>query len=272
MIPVTGSPFATGSAPYSVAVDPTCKFAYVANEGSNSVSAYIIDTATGALMSVTGSPFEITAIVATSVYPVVGVCPVSVAVDPTGKFTYVLTSCSDYVWAYTINTTTGALTKGLPFVTGSSPMSVAVDPSGKFVYVANYNSYKNGYNDGTVSAYIIDANTGALTEVIGSPFVAGTYPYSVAVDPTGKFAYVANSTSNNVSAFTIDATTGALTLVAGSPFAAGTSPYSVAVDPMGKFAYVVNNGSDNVSAYAIDATTGILTEVAGSPFAIATSP
>jgi hypothetical protein len=53
----------------------------------------------------------------------------------------------------------------------------------QFAYVAN-----QGAN---VSAYSIGTN-GALTPVPGSPFAAGLNPFSVAVDPTGKFAYVAN--------------------------------------------------------------------------------
>src|SRR5690348_15242045 len=53
-----------------------------------------------------------------------------------------------------------------------------------FAYVAN-----KGSNN--VSAFTIDPRTGALTAV-GSPAAAGTSPLSVAVDPTGKFAYVAN--------------------------------------------------------------------------------
>ncbi|MFH1147246.1 MAG: hypothetical protein V1736_06015 [Pseudomonadota bacterium] len=47
-----------------------------------------------------------------------------------------------------------------------------------FAYVANY-----GAN--TVSAYSINASTGALTTVAGSPFAAGGQPISIAVDPTG---------------------------------------------------------------------------------------
>ena len=39
--------------------------------------------------------------------------------------------------------------------------------------------------------------------VPGSPFTAGRGPISVAVDPTAKFAYVANFYSNNVSAYSI---------------------------------------------------------------------
>ena len=89
-----------------------------------------------------------------------------------------------------------------------------------------------------VSAYAIDAASGALKKVRGSPFVTGMGPIGLAVDPTGKFAYVGNGNSNNVSAFAIDANTGALTPVAGSPFRAGHNPYGVTVDGKGKFVYV----------------------------------
>ncbi|NNM69475.1 MAG: beta-propeller fold lactonase family protein [Gallionella sp.] len=91
-----------------------------------------------------------------------------------------------------------------------------------FAYVAN--NYSNN-----VSAYTLNATSGALTPVAGSPFAAGAQPNSVTVDPSGKFAYVANAGGNNVSAYTLNATSGALTPVVGSPFAAGGGPDSVAV-------------------------------------------
>jgi 6-phosphogluconolactonase len=49
--PVPGSPFAiaVGTAPTSVTVDRTGRFAYTANQVSNSVSRFDIDPATGAL-------------------------------------------------------------------------------------------------------------------------------------------------------------------------------------------------------------------------------
>ena len=68
--------------------------------------------------------------------------------------------------------------------------------------------------------------TGVLTAMAGSPFGTGTNPVAVTVDPTGKFAYVANNASNTISAYTIDAASGALTAVAGSPMAAGDGPSS----------------------------------------------
>jgi 6-phosphogluconolactonase (cycloisomerase 2 family) len=83
------------------------------------------------------------------------------------------------------------------------------------------------YNSNSISAFTINANTGALTAISGSPFAAGASPQSVTVDSSGKFAYVANFNSNNVSVFTINPSTGALTSV-GSPVSdAGLAPYSV---------------------------------------------
>ena len=55
-MPIPGSPFAAGTGPNDVAVDPTAKFAYVVNMGSNSVSAYSIGS-NGALTPIPGSPF-----------------------------------------------------------------------------------------------------------------------------------------------------------------------------------------------------------------------
>ena len=92
---------------------------------------------------------------------------------------------------------------------------MAVDPFGTFVYVANQVS-------NSISAYTIDTSTGALTADIGSPFPAGSAPWSLA-DPSGKFAYVANASSSNISVYAIDAGSGSLTAVAARPSRRGAS-------------------------------------------------
>ena len=73
----------------------------------------------------------------------------------------------------------------------------------------------------------------------------------MAVDPSGKFAYVANLSSGNVSAFAIDASSGALTAV--GTVAAQNRPNSVAIHPTGRFVYVSNGLSNNISAYTVAA-------------------
>lgn len=69
----------------------------------------------------------------------------------------------------------------------------------RFLYVAN-----RGSNN--VSAYTVDAASGELAAIAGSPFAAGSLPVAIAVDPTGTYAYVANQTDATISAFTIDRT------------------------------------------------------------------
>ncbi len=93
----------------------------------------------------------------------------------------------------------------------------------EFAYVANFGS-------SSVSAYGIDAKSGALTQVAGSPFAAGSGPVGLAIDPKGKYAYVGNFFDGTVSGYSLNATTGALTSIAGSPFGAGpirTAPPSL---------------------------------------------
>ncbi len=146
---------------------------------------------------------------------------------------------------------------------GTQTLMLHVAIPGGLVYVAN------NVATGTVSGYIIDATSGALTPVSGSPFAAGVSPVWVTVDPAARFAYAANLGSN-ISAYSIDAVTGALLPVSGSPFSSG-APSSVAVDPGGRFAYVTNSTAGTVSAYTIN-VTGALTAVAGSPFATGSQP
>jgi 6-phosphogluconolactonase (cycloisomerase 2 family) len=50
-----GSPLIAGTAPESVTVDSSGRFAYVANAESNNISVYTIDQTTGALTAV-GTP------------------------------------------------------------------------------------------------------------------------------------------------------------------------------------------------------------------------
>jgi 6-phosphogluconolactonase (cycloisomerase 2 family) len=242
------SPFSGGLGlnPASVAVTPSGRFAYVANTGTSDISALAISPATSAIALIAPSPY--------SVAPKPS--PQFVAVDPTGRFAYVALS-ADWVEAYAINAGTGALT---PIVgsageaPSTSPRHIAIDPSGRFAYVANGTS-------NSITVYGIDQTTGALTspQVLPLMFTPpnAPLPVAIAIDPLGKYAYVANSGTNSVSAFTLDTTTGALTEMAMSPITVPGGPNSVAVEPTGKFAYVANLTGSTISILDIDPNTGL---------------
>jgi YVTN family beta-propeller protein len=257
--------------PISVAVAPSGKWVYVANDGAReanngSIFVYDLDGTTGALTLTgdgTGCQNSSTCIT-----------PFSLAVHPSGKFAYVADEGGLFptiVSIFSIDATSGAFTSIGTISAGGRAEAVTLDPTGNFAYVANV--VDPGGVPGNVSAYSINSITGALTSI--GMTAAGTDPASLAVDPTGKFVYVANSGSSNVSMYTINTTTGALTSI--GQVSAGMNPSSVAVDPTGKFAYVTNSGSADVSMYTIGVTTGALTfmgsVMAGSaPSSIAIHP
>jgi len=253
---VAGSPFTAGD-PNCLKIDPSGRFAYVTNNVSRNISAYAINAATGALSQIAGSPFSVG-----------NSNTATMAMHPTGKFLYLANygNPRGTVTSYAINPTTGTLT-GTGSVAGAMyPLGITVDPSGTFVYLTDRGELSTIF--GGVLAYRINATTGALTAVSGSPLVEGRGPQSVAVDPSGRFAYVAHPGGSNgvVSAFTINATTGAWSEVAGSPYGTEMSPRFVTIDDSGKFVYVINANPDashagGVFGFRIDPMTGGLTSI-----------
>jgi 6-phosphogluconolactonase (cycloisomerase 2 family) len=160
LLPFAGNPFAGGTNPAAIAIDPTARFVYAANSGSDDMSAFTLDSAGASLAPIAGSP-----------YATGGTSPVTIAIDPSGRFVYVVNSASANVSAFAIDPASGALSPlpGSPFMTGSAPNSIAFDPSGRFAYVANY-------ADNTVSEFAIDAQSGVLTAIPGSPLATAAGP------------------------------------------------------------------------------------------------
>jgi YD repeat-containing protein len=297
----------SGTAPVTFAP----QFVLVANSGSNNVSAYTINPASGALAAVSASPFA------------AGTTPMSVSTDLPGRFAYVANNGSNNVSAFGINQTTGVLSPvtGSPFTAGTGPQSVLVEPSSEFVYTGNSGSQN-------ISEYTFNPSTGALSAISGSPLGASFSLTDVSSDPTGQLIFAAGTQGNfgmlNIYSVTLNQTSppvpnGSLQFpiqasgaglglktssvavcpfarfayvanmgsdnltgfsyafngtiaVPGSPFATGTAPTGVAIDPSGRFAYVANSGSNNVSGFSIDSTTGAATPLAASPFPAGTNP
>jgi 6-phosphogluconolactonase len=87
---------------------------------------------------------------------------------------------------------------------------VTIDPTGHDLFTLDISNSR-------ILAYTIGSN-GALTPVSGSPFATGPNPQSQALDPTGQFLYVANSTDTNSTVSVYSNTAGTLAPISGSPF------------------------------------------------------
>src|SRR6266487_5803447 len=125
-----------------------------------------------------------------------------------------------------------------------------------FAYVASDRA-------GTVSAFHIDAATGALMPLASATAATDQNPDSITVDPAGRWLYVAHGDASSIVAFSIDPIGGGLKPAPISRTATGDYPVSATIDAAGRFLYVSTMVADAIEAYAINSTNAALAPVAG---------
>jgi 6-phosphogluconolactonase len=215
LTPLPTPSYATGTGPSAVSVDGAGKFVFVTNHGgSNNISVFAIAAGTGGLTPVAGSPFAAGGDPADS--------PLSLVFVDSASFygLYVTTSNTSTgsgVSMFKVDHVTGALTLLTVWIV-SVDHYIAADRNGYFLYGAT--------GGGVVGYGILDA--GVLFTLSGYPFASGANAYSVTVDPSNQFLYIANDGAGNVSGFKRKPG-GGLTAISGSPFAAGNNPDFIAI-------------------------------------------
>lgn len=167
-----------------------------------------------------------------------------------------------------------------------SPSWIVVHPSRRFLYAVNEVDDFHG-NSGSVSAFSIDAATGALS-AINSVSSEGAEPAHISIDATGNFALVANYGGGSIAVLPI-LPTGALGAAIdirrhqGSLGAAKASSapngsfaisghdaphaHMIAVSPDNRFVITTDLGQDRIYIYAFDSKTGKLSDPPGNPYA-----
>jgi 6-phosphogluconolactonase len=151
--------FKVGTVPNAITSDPSGKFLYVTDGGSNQMYGFLVQS-NGSLVMMP-APFQTDNL------------PDAVAVDPRGIYVYVANYNGNDVSAYTINSTTGNATPisgSVTYAVGSGPLCILIDPSeGRFIYTANFLS-------NTVSGLNLNPATGVLSAAQNSPFGAAQQP------------------------------------------------------------------------------------------------
>src|SRR5579884_1679133 len=153
---------------------------------------------------------------------------------------------------------------------GVAPLTVHFDGTGSSDPNGTLTTYAWSFGDGTSGTgatidhlYSTPGNYLATLFVTDNQGATASSQIRILVQSSSalipRFAYVANSDSNDITMYTVDAATGALTRI-GSIAAAG-EPYSVTTDPFGRFAYAGNFDANTVSMYQITPNTGQLTSI-----------
>jgi 6-phosphogluconolactonase (cycloisomerase 2 family) len=146
-----------------------------------------------------------------------------------------------------------------------SPNGLAADPAGRFLFVSYeyFNAGGQSYGQQGVQEFVLDATTGAMTEISGSPLnVSGP----LITNKAGTVLYLGSMavSGGTLTIYTIDQQSGALTLSSAQGPAFGAV---MAMDPQGRFLFTAGGG---VSGYEIgvdrlDPVTGAGTAVGSTP-------
>lgn len=197
------------------------------------------------------------------------------AVTTTPTFAYVSTTGDNLISTYAI-AAGGSLGPPSSATAQLSPFSVSLWPWQNELLVASAAANQN------VTSYQLSSTNGlpGVGFIFGNSATAG----SVAVDPSGQFAFETDSTNGVVSTFfrsgtqwflaTFITPTGNVTT-----FKAGAGAGPISLDSAGRLVYVANQGDNTISAYQYFGTAPELNEVKptsafpdGSPFAIGAKP
>jgi 6-phosphogluconolactonase len=192
-----------------------------------------------------------------------------------GTFTH---GSSKGIYAYRLDEATGRLTPlGLVAET-QSPSYLAVSPNRRFLYAVNEVDTFEGKKAGSVSAFSIDSASGKLT-LLNQVSSGSPGPTHLAIDPLGKWLFVANYGGGSLADFAIEPDgrlgqmvtflqhtgTGADPARQKSPH-----PHEVVPSPDGRFVLSPDLGLDRVFVYKLNAETGKLTD--GNPPYAAVKP
>jgi 6-phosphogluconolactonase len=173
--------------------------------------------------------------------------------------TYTRPNKSKGIYAWRFQPATGKLTAiGLVGET-VSPSFLAVHPNHKFLYAVNEISNYQGARAGSVSSFAMDTRTGQL-KLLNTVTTRGGGPCHLALDPSGKWLYVANYNAGSVAEYPVhdDGSLGepsAYVQHAGSSVnkqrQSGPHAHETVISPDGKTVYVPDLGLDQILSYKV---------------------
>ena len=204
LTPAAGSPFSTLGQTLeaqNMAMDGLGKYLYVAEDSGDHSGAFIAGYSVSSTGVLTAIPNSFTW----------GNIPIwQFQGEPSGKYMIGISaktasyfgSDDDSIYVYAINST-GALSPvtGSPFATKSAPFNIVVQPTstnGEYVYSLGIDDTGTGFNP--IEGFQLNASTGALTELTGSPFSSLTTATAWAqFDPSGAYLFYLSGSGPSVS-------------------------------------------------------------------------
>jgi 6-phosphogluconolactonase len=188
----------TGKNAHAVLTDPSNKYLFATNLGSDAILQRKFNAATGAVSD--NAP--------AAVITKPGSGPRHFVFHPNGKFFYLLNELDASLNAYTYNAGKGTLgeiqsVSTLPAGFSGKPWAadLHITPNGRFLYGTERTS-------STIAGFTVDAKSGKLTPI--GNVETEKQPRGFAIDPKGRYLLAVGQQSNGMSVYTIDPGKGTL--------------------------------------------------------------
>jgi 6-phosphogluconolactonase len=185
--------------------------------------------------------------------------PHETAFDPAGMFVFGPDLGTDHVWSWTLSAG-GKLVPNANLAaelvaSGSGPRHMSFHPSGKFVYVIDEMV-------SSITAFSYDAAHGTFiwrqtVSTLPANFSGVSTTAEIMVHQSGKWVYGSNRGHDSIVRFVIDQTTGRLREPAWVS-TQGSIPRGFNIDPSGRLMLVGNQNSDTVVPFRINQNSGRL--------------
>jgi 6-phosphogluconolactonase len=224
----------------SMDISPDGNWLFALDQNGITLDEFQINSTSGLLTQAAGANYTVFGAT---------ILPRAVKVAPNGAYVFAaLGTAGDLVFPFNTSTGTVSAPLALSLPSGTSDNALAVSPNGSYLYIARSGS------PGGLAVYTIGVG-GALTAVSGSPFAAGSQPFSVAVNNAGTNVYVANQLDSTISGYAV-ASNGTLTALSGSPYANGSGVTALAADRTGTYLFAASRaGSPDLTMYSFDSAT-----------------
>jgi len=228
--------------PRGVVAAPSGSFLYVANINDGNIYQFSINSTDGTLTPL--SPAFVSNGSTSG--------PDEIAINPAGTFLWVTGAGNGIagngtVTTYTINSSTGQLTKNGTAKGFTSPFGIAADSTGAFVFVTDH---------GAGLVYWFSIGTGGALSLIGSPISdLGPTPGApglIAIDPSGTFIYVTDLNAGVLSV--IQTTSSQLAFVTAIPTSSANVPIGIgfaAVSGVANFVFTANQGDSTLWSFQL---------------------
>ena len=238
--------------PTRVAVDPLGQYLYFVaftNEFHNaSAYGYNINSSTGALTPIPGTPFDLTQAAG------------SFSFHPSGDYVYLANTNGASIETFLLDRSTGKLTAGSTVKSCINPSIVRFSPNGKFAYTGCSMDAAHTTNSASVDSFAVGQN-GGLIHLSSTPSASG---FDLTIDPSGQFLYLsepqpyihvfqiaADGTAKLMRRFGVPPNPGFSMVVSGGTSAVKYTP---------KTAYVTSTSDNQLSTYSVnsDGTLSLL--------------